>query len=231
MDHRTILVLGTDAQCGKTVFTAGLAAVFTQSGFRMQAFKPLSLLAYTMGTDDQAFLNHVTQQYMQANTLFFPSAWEVSLPQWNKLLTQCQQFPYPCLIEGPGQIATPWRKQDHDLKDGLDAATALEAGILLIGKAEPLFLEKMRLAIAFAQTRATQILGFSYIYTQAPQDNDLQIPQDAWYLSQQTGVPFLGTIPYSPSISVERLNPGNLITLIQNNIDLLPLQMQIGVTL
>lgn len=233
MDHRIILVLGTDSQCGKTVLTAGLAVVFTQAGFRMQAFKPLSFVTdlTSVETDDQAFLNQITQQYIQVNTLSVPSAWEVTPLHWNKIITQCQQFPYPCLLEGPGQIATPWRRQDHLLKDALDVAATLEAGIILVGKAEPMFLEKMLLAIAFAQARAVQILGFASVFTQPSQDEDVQILQDAWYLAQQTGVAFLGIIPYSPSIQVHRLNQGNLVTLTQNNIDLLPLQMRIGVTL
>lgn len=228
-----VLIVGTDRGCAKTVVTAGLAAAIGAAGFHVQALKPLAFCPDLSlnRNQDQAFLNKITQQYIQAETINAASPWEVSVPLWNKMLEQCKTLQYPCLLESPGQVASPWRITGHTIVDAPDVAKQLGLSVLLVAKAEETFFEKTRAALSFIQARGVESIGFVRVYT-APGDEQ---PEDSLsevlLLTQHFGVPFLGELPYSPSISVSTLHQGNLLRLTQENIDLLPIQLGIGLKL
>lgn len=228
-----ILVLGADSACGKTVITAGLAASLIESGFRVQAYKPLAFcpaVSLKQG-QEQAYLNKITQQFIQAETLHLESPWDMTVPLWNRMLEQCKTLQYPCLLEGPGLVSTPWQLVNRQPVDGPDMAKDLGLPILLVARAEPDFVAKTRAALAYIQSKLGESLGFIRVQTMPDsQDADHGL-QEAMMISQEYGVPFLGELPYSPSISVQGMQQGNLIRLVQDNIDLLPLQMGIGLTL
>lgn len=228
-----MLVLGTEAGCGKTVAIAGLAAALGVSGFRMQALKPLDFCEKHAlnGHTEQQFLNKVTQQFIQAETIHAPSPWEVPPVLWNRIIEPCRSLQYPCLLEGPGQVATPWQIAQGRLFDSLDVARMLDLPILLVSRADTRFLEKTRSALTFIQSRGFTPLAFLAVETEASTRSQETFLQETLLLSQHYTVPFLGLLPHSPSISVTLGQQGNLIRLTQENIDLLPLQMGIGLTL
>jgi dethiobiotin synthetase len=228
-----ILILGTDTACGKTVLTAGLAAAILEAGFRVQAYKPLVLcpdLSLKQG-QDQAFLNKISQQFIQAETLHLPSPWEMTVPLWNKMLDQCKTLQYPCLLEGPGQVSSPWQLLNNQITDGLTIAKDLGLPVLLVSRAEEAFMAKTRAALTFMLHRQITPLGFVRVQTVPTGGPVDHAAHEALMLSQEFAVPFLGDLPYSPSISVSPIQQGNLVRLVQENIDLLPLQMGIGLTL
>lgn len=228
-----MLVLGTDAGCGKTTVITGLAAALIESGFRIQTFKPLVFCqeASMSGNLDQMFMNKITQQYIQASAIQATSAWDLGMPLWNRMIEQCKTMQYPCILEGPGQVATPWQILNHKITDGIDIATQLGLPILLVAKTDPTFLEKTRTALSFLKQRSANIIGFIRVQTTPPsRESDLN-PNEPFLLSNNYTTPFLGDLPYSPSISVTTLQQGNLIRLIEENIDLLPLQIGIGLKL
>ncbi len=228
-----LLITGTDAACGKTTLLAGLAASLTAEGFRVQAYKPLEFSAevsFHRG-QDQAYLNKITQQFISAETFTAPAANAVPQVLWNKLLDQCRSMQYPVLLEAPGQIATPWHISGSRLQDSVDMAEHLDMPLLITGRNDHTFLEKMRLALTFTAQRPVKILGFARVQTRPDTGDTPLFDFSPVYLAQQFAVPFLGDLPYSPSISVESLQQGNLIRLTQENIDLFPLQVGIGLTL
>src|SRR4051812_5438329 len=131
-----ILVLGTDSGCGKTVVTAGLAKSLNEEGFRVQALKPLMFCkqgSFYQGLD-QNYFNKITNQYILVETLYADSPWDVETPLWLKMLEQCKTLQYPCLLEGVGQVASPWRLGRDEVTDGLDVAKDLGLSILLVAK-------------------------------------------------------------------------------------------------
>lgn len=234
-NHTTdgILILGTRAGCGKTVVTAGLAAALGNTGFQVQAFKPLIFgqikgLEYNL---EQAFLQKIVPQYVAMETIQVVSPWDFPAPLWNKLLENCKSFQYPCLLEAPGSIATPWRIHSHQTTDALAVAESLGLRVLLVGNNGPSFLEEMQLALTFLQSRQMSTVGFIRTHITAHQPESLFSDAETLLLSQHFATPFLGDLPYSPSISVSGLQQGNLIRLTLDHIDLLPLQMGIGLTL
>lgn len=226
------LILGTDSGCGKTTVTAGLTAAIMTSGFRVQAFKPLVFCPEVAlnPTQEQVFINKITQQYIHVDTITAPSPWELTMPLWNRMIEQCKQLQYPCFLEAPGQVATPWQILDGRITDGPDVAQQLGLSVLLVAEAGGDFLEKTRSALNFLHSRNIEPLGFIRVQT-TPDSRDLLSPQEPFLLAREQAVPFLGDLPYSPSISVAGLQQGNLIRLIQENIDLLPLQVGMGLTL
>ena len=52
--------------------------------------------------------------------------------------------------------------------------------------------------------------------------------QDVLFLRGHTDIPYLGEIAYSPSISVEALQQGNLCRITELGVDLLPIQQALN---
>ncbi len=238
MDSQTLrqtlegmMIVGTDRGCGKTIVTAGLAAAIREAGFRVQALKPLSFCQESaiQRDPDQPFINKISQQYIQADTICAPSPWEVTIPTWNRIMEQCKNFQYPALIEAPGQVATPWQISAHKITDSLDICCQLDLSLLLVAQAGPDCLEKTRSALSFIQNRDLGPVGIICVET-SPLDSQWEERtfSEMLLLSQSYETPYLGTLPHSPSISVSSLQQGNLLRLTQENIDLLPLQIGIG---
>jgi len=228
------LVLGTEQGCGKTVLVAGLAMALSDAGFRVQAFKPLEFGVsggFSHG-QDQAYINKMTGQYILVETVRLASAWDMTVPTWNRLIEHCKTLQYPCILEGPGQVASAWRLSRDQLVDGLDVAQLLGFSILLVAKTGPDFFEKTRAALEFIRSRGQQAIGFVQVdtMTETLVDEDKNQAEKIM-LSHHYGTPFLGHFPYSPSISVPTHRQGNLMRMTQDNIDLLPLQLGMGLTL
>lgn len=227
------MILGSDWGCGKTVVISGLAAALEANGFRVQAYKPLSFSSSKnpLSCPDQAFINAVTRQFIQVEPMYVPSPESVQAPLWNKLLNDCHNFPYPCLFEGVGQVATPWQVVQDELRDGIDVAIQLRLPVVLVSRAGTTFLEKSRAAVQFAKARDVEIIGVIRVETSPDLGFLLTDDAESLLLTHLTEVPFLGHLPYSPSISVPGLKQGNLLRMIEENIDLLPFQRVIGVRL
>jgi len=226
-----LMVVGAERNCGKTVASVGLAMALAQEGFRIQVLKPLAFASkpgFHPGLD-QDYINKVTQQLMHTDTLALPSPWDVTPVLWNRMREQCKQFQYPCLLEGMGQVSTPWRIRNHAVTDALDLASELNLAILLVIKAGDSCLEEARTALSFIENRKADLAGLIRVYTDSGTENRRGSDLDeTMILSQEYRAAFLGDVPFSPSISVERGYHGNLVTLIAENIDLLPLQMKMG---
>ncbi len=232
-DGNGLLILGTEADCGKTVITAGLAAAIQTLGFRVQAYKPLEFLpnvSLVRGLDQQ-FHNRITQQFLHAETALADSPWDVTASTWHKVIESLKALEFPGIIESPMQVGMPWRIQGQTLIDAVDIARQFNYPILLVGRAEPAFMARMRLALEYLQSRQMNVIGFIKNHVQTPVEAMDAISAEAMLLAQHYTVPFLGEMPYSPSISVASRQQGNLIRLIQDNIDLLPIQFGMGLTL
>lgn len=230
LHHGGVLIAGASRQCGKTVVTTGIAAALGQSGVRVQAYTPLVFAKPTSLTarHEQLFINTVTGQYMASESLLADSAETVTVPEWNRLMETCGTFPYPVLLDCPGQIATPWAFIKNQLQDVANVAKSLDMPVLLVAKGDQTFLESTRLALTFLMAQGARPIGFIRVATQ-PEDRP-----EAWsalMVSQQFQLPFLGDLPYSPSVSVLAGQQGNLIRLTEESIDLLPLQYAMGVHL
>ncbi|MBC7998647.1 MAG: hypothetical protein IAF58_11935, partial [Leptolyngbya sp.] len=85
-------------------------------------------------------------------------------------------------------------------------------------------LEKIILALSYLNSREARIVGVTTVETnEFPPSQQLQMTRSELELAlmSRTNISYLGAIEHSPSISVPRVNQGNLIKVISSGVDLL----------
>ncbi len=231
-DERTpgLVVAGAGTRCGKTVACAGLAGAMGALGFRVQAIKPFVFeprVALRHG-HDQAFFDKVQPPLQAVEVFSAESAFSAGLLQWNRLLETCRGMAYPYILEYPGTVATPLRFADDEALDAVDVAQALGVPLLVAVAKQPDLIGAMLPVLNYLWYKDAASVGWVAVET-AP-SHLLNWEDEIIYLSRQHPIPYLGEIAYSPSISVEALQQGNIIRNTESGIDLLPLQQALGVT-
>ncbi len=227
-----VLIVGTHAECGKTIAATGLAGAMVQNGLRMQAIKPLEFAApgTLKQTLDQDYMNRVLRPLQRPENLIFDTFHAVTPVDWNRLIHYVQGMTYPCLIESPGCYSTPLFLKNDELRDGAFLAHELGIPILLVTEKSPLFLQRLRGAIRYLRSCETSLIGWVSVETHQ-QSNAPFWEKEVNYIIQQEQCPYLGNIAYSPSIGVTQGHQGNLIHRTQEGVDLLPIQMGAGIVL
>lgn len=225
-----LVVAGVGPRCGKTVACAGLAGAMSALGFRVQAIKPFAFeppVALRPGHDAQFFEKVLPP--LQAVELFSAeSAFAVGPLQWNRLLETCRGMAYPYILEYPGTVASPLRFAEDEAQDAVDLAQALGLPLLLVVARQPDIIGAMLPALNYLWHKDATTVGWLAVET-----SPAHLPhweEEVLYLSRQHPIPCLGEIAYSPSISVEALQQGNIIRTTESGVDLLPLQQALGVT-
>jgi dethiobiotin synthetase len=234
MNSAGVLVLGSGTRCGKTVVTAGIAAALTESGFRVHALKPLSFVSGSSPVySDQLYLNQITRQFSTDDPIMVASPLDVTPLLWNRVIDACRTSPFPLLVEGPGQVSTPWRiNARQEVTDATDVAVLLGFPVLLVASAGTPFVAQTRLSLDWLYARQIEVIGFVRVCSASAEEVDGIAPDtmDPLLVSRLCGTPFLGDLPYSASISVSSGQQGNLIRLVETQIDLLPIQQGMGLT-
>ena len=98
--------------------------------------------------------------------------------------------------------------------------------ILLVTPYSDALISQIAPAITYLQAHHADVVGWTGVQTE-PGILPSHWEAEGLYLAQQYHLHCLGTLPYSPSISVEGMQQGNLIRMTENNIDLLPIQQAI----
>jgi dethiobiotin synthetase len=219
-----VLIVGTQPKCGKTVITAGLAAAMIEGGFQVQAIKPLEFLPgiSLMRGHDQIYLDKITRAMQHTDTIHAASCHDVSNIDWNRVTDVSRKTAFPVLLECPGTVAAPLRFTGDLVLDVVDFAKALGISILLVTPKSDQLVGQMAAALAYLNERQADIMGWVGVETSTTKAPYWET--ESLYLSHQYRLHCLGVLPYSPSISVEGLQQGNLIRLTEMSIDLLPLQ-------
>lgn len=214
-----IIVTSPAPQSGKTVVCAGLAGEMLSMGLQVEAVKPLVFDRFDEDTD---YFELVTkrsvyyEKYLPVNKLDFDRH------NWAGVIKRFKTLSYPAIVEFPGCVSSPLRI-DGNLIDCVDFAKELGWPILLVADSSERPYEQVSQALAYLCQQSAHLLGF--ILTASKEaDNPSTLDEITSYLMLNSGTAHLGTIPYSPSISVEEKNQGNNIKLIRNNIDLYPVQ-------
>lgn len=219
-----IMVLGTHPRCGKTVACAGLAGALSQLRFRIQAIKPLGFtpkVSMTSGKETY-FFNKVLPPIETAETIWAESAHQLSMKDWQRTMELCQRRNYSYILEPPGQLASPIRYINGEVYDATDWAQALQSSLLIVTPKQPEVVAAMAPIFSYLWRKNASLLGWIAVETAA--SNPAYWETDILYLTQQYQVPYLGEIAYSPSISVEACQQGNLIRNTEMGVDLLPIQ-------
>lgn len=219
-----VLIAGTGARCGKTVAAAGLAGVLNELGFRIQAVKPLSFIpkVSVRGEHDNLFFQKILPPLENVETIAAESPATLTPIDGQRLVEGCGKRVYPYLLETPGGLASPLKLGPGQLLTAVDLAKALNLPLLLVTPRQPDLLGALLPAFAYLEAQQADCIGWLSVETAPVQVPDWE--EQVFYLSQARPVPYLGEIAYSPSISVEALQQGNLLRTTEQGLDLFPLQ-------
>ncbi|MCE3234515.1 MAG: hypothetical protein K0Q50_695 [Vampirovibrio sp.] len=228
MDTRGIIVTGAHPKCGKTIAAAGLAGVLTDLGFQTQAIKPLSFqpsLSIRKGYE-QTFFDRVIPPYQAVDVFSAESPTLLKPTEWQHLLEICRKRIYPYILETPGNAASPIRYVQNEIYDAVDLAKALEVSMLVVTAKQPDIISVLAPVFAYLWHRDAHVTGWLSVET-----NPIEAPDwdtEILYLRGHYDIPYLGEIAYSPSISVEAMQQGNLLRNTELGVDLLPIQQALN---
>lgn len=232
LDGHGIVLTGTHARCGKTVAAAGLGLALQSLGFGVEALKPLSFQppVSIRGGYEQAYFERLLPFQQATQWIPRPSARAVTLTDWQGLLAYAQSRVSPYILETPAQLSSPifWDSDGASL-DAVHLANALALPLLLVTQKQPDLLGVLLPVWAWLQARGCLPLGWMAVET-----TPLVCPcwdADVLFLQQEMPMPFLGEIAYSPSISVEALQQGNLLRSTEMGVDLAPIQQGVNLLL
>lgn len=220
-----LLVIGTESGCGKTVVTTGLAACLAQEGFKIRAAKPLHLGNADSNQSELVFLSTIAHSPLTYQRYSLAESGLLNNQNWEQLLSFFHNASEALVVELPGGSATELGSANGQDTAGL--AAELGWPCLLVGKVDSNCLEKMVLNCHYLQSRQVNVLGQVMVFNNA----EAELPaHHRWananldlVLAQRCGVPYLGSVAYSPSINVGLVSQGNLIKNISASLDLLPL--------
>lgn len=226
--NRGLLVTGAHARCGKTIAAAGLAGVLNDLGFHAQAIKPLSFqpgMSVRKGYE-QAFFDRIITPLQSVELFSAESPSTLGQIEWQRLLEVCRKRVYPYILESPGNVASPIRYVQHEILDAIDLAKALEIPMLIVTAKQSDIISILAPVFAYLWHRDANVAGWLAVETDPCSTPDWD--NEVLYLRGHYEIPFLGEIPYSPSISSEALQQGNLLRSTEMGVDLLPIQQALN---
>jgi len=227
-----LTVMGTESGCGKTAIMTGLTAAFRQQGLAIRAVKPVCLGQRDRSEAELSFISSITGTPRNYPATFAASAKNLSYAQWSQALSICLNTTHLTMVETPGSLATPMSFEQSDprdptcsWKDSTDFAVELHFPVLIVAKHNEEAIEKLVLAWSYASTHSLVVAGLVTVETANGEgralESKLSRSEVSLILNSRTSVPYLGCLKYSPSISVPRVNQGNLVKMTETGVDTL----------
>lgn len=235
-----VVVVGTEAGCGKTIFMTGLSAALREEGFPTRAIKPFVMGTRRDAESEIAFISSITHTPVNYPIVVIdkPSAIQESSWQQAAMMTTSRQ--HLTFVEMPGSPATPLAFEmtgagtiGSAWKDSANFACDLGLPCILIAKHNKDALEKIALAATFLRSRDARLVGVGTVETNeygAHQELKMTKSELELAIMNSAGSHYLGAIEFSPSISVPRVNQGNLIKVTSAGVDLLHVLRSLGAT-
>jgi len=222
-----ILVFGAGAGCGKTVLTTGLACALKDEGFSVRAVKPMVLGSKREAEPELTFMSTLSHSPLNYPVQYMERPGGLATFGWAEALKVLVSGTDTTIAELPGSAATPLIRATGSWKDNTDFAADLRWPCLIACEAGADTLEKLILNAAYLTSRRLPVVGLVVVETTADSLDAVSagMPPDSLgiALQERTKVPYLGCLPHSASISVPRVNQGNLIKTTSNGVDLLPI--------
>ena len=228
--QKGLTIIGTEAGCGKTVFMTGLSALLRQQGVDVRAVKPIVLGTKERAESEISFICSISGTPRNYPASIISSAKNLSEAQWGQSLSVGHDSSRFTFVETPGGCASPMSFEQsnvgtlaHSWKDTRDFARELGYPCIIVAHHNQEAIEKLVLAYSYMQE--LPITGMVTVETQANEgkvlESKLTRTEVALLLTSRTKAPYLGCLKFSPSISVPRVNQGNLIKVISEGVDLL----------
>jgi len=228
-----LTVLGSESNCGKTAFMTGLTAILRQQGLIVRAVKPVCIGPRERGEAELSFISSITGTPKNYPAVFLSSPKNFSHIQWSQAVSICLNSKEITLVEAPMSLAsamTVEQTEDNGLtrcwKDSADFAVELHFPVVIVARHNEEAIERLVLSWAYAKSRGLDVIGFVTVETAFGQgsvfESGLTRSEVDLLLQSRTGLPYLGCLKFSPSISVHRVNQGNLVKMTESGVDLLP---------
>ncbi len=225
-----LLIVGCSERCGKTVVTTGLAATLLEEGFPVRAIKPICLGARRQAESELFFMSTIARSPLTYPLVFVEQPASLRTFQLAEVLRSVRQSSETTLIELPGSAATPI-SLDADKSRWLDVgdlAAQLAFPVLLVAAEGTNVVEQLILnATYLLSSSMVNVVGLVAVAVtdQPGHAETATLPEEnrAIVLKQRVGVPYLGSLKFSPSISVPMRCQGNLIKTTSAALDLLPI--------
>jgi len=233
---KLLFVTGTDTGVGKTVITAGLLAVFSQQGYRTVAIKPFQ--TGIQANSGEAYFSDVmfyrkTALLDEPESLLNPVALEPPASPWvaamlsktvvdlTKVCCTIEEFSsrYDLIIlEGAGGLCVPIHKNFLIA----DFVRELKCPLLIVARSSLGTINHTLLTVNLARAKGIPISGV--VVNGLRKDADPVESLNPWVIKELSGVPLLGTLPFSPEIDVEAGKMGNLAELVEKHLDISKLE-------
>lgn len=223
-----VFVTGTDTDIGKTVVTAGLAAVMQSLGYKAGVYKPFQSGAETKNgflvSPDLAYVKKLDfyvetlcSYLLKAPTAPYIAAElegvQIDLSTVQREYQSIKQNCEILLVEGAGGIMVPIAK---DLLM-LDAAKMLNIPLLIVARPDLGTINHTLLTINQAREAGLDIAGV--VINRYPQGtNDIAIKTAPRLIEEYSDASILGIIPDIPNF--DNVKPGALINILINSLDI-----------
>jgi dethiobiotin synthetase len=232
VSHKGLSIIGCEAKAGKTVVMTGLCASLKESGYDIRAIKPITLSNQNTSDSEHRFISHITRQAQDYKVSYISSPGMLSSENWQEAISISRSPDQITFVELPGSTATPltWTNNKTIFwQDTANFANDLGLPCLLVAKYSFECIEQLIVNTAYLKRKQIPIIGLVLVRTMPEMESVSFFPEPIDIaLAERTGVPYLGTIPFSPSISVPYIRQGNLIKLISQSLDILPIIDVIG---
>jgi dethiobiotin synthetase len=230
-----LTILGTETGCGKTAFMTGLTAILRQQGVVARAIKPVCIGPRDRAEAELSFMSSITGTPKTYAAALVASAKHLSNAQWSQALSICLNARELTVVETPASLVSAMtfeQEEDGGLarswKDCTDFAVELSYPVIIVARHDQEAVERLILSCSYAQGRGLNVIGLVTVETASGLGRTLEAAltrsEVDLLLSSRTQVPYLGCLKHSPSISVHRVNQGNLIKMTSEGVDLLPIR-------
>lgn len=233
-----VAVLGTEAGCGKTIFMTGLSAALRDEGFPTRAIKPFVTGNRRDAEAELAFISSITHTPVNYPIVVIDKPTAIQEGNWQQAAMMTTSRQHLTFVEMPGSPATPLAYETTSVgtigsswKDSAAFACDLGLPCILVAKHNRDALEKIMLAATFLKSRDAKLVGVGTVETTefgTHQELKMTKSELEMAITNQVGAQYLGAIEFSPSISVPRVNQGNLIKVTSAGVDLLHVLRSLG---
>lgn len=225
-----IFITGTDTDIGKTAVASGLAGAFKNRGYSVGVMKPVQSGALVrkgkLYSPDAEFLMKFLDKHDEPELVCPVLLREalapgvaaeiegktVDLKLIKNAYLQLEKRHDIVIVEGAGGIAVPLRKRFLIS----DLITCLGIPAIIVARAGLGTINHTFLTIEHAKRNGIPVIGIvinNYRGGIAEETN----PE---VIAQLTGLPILGIIPHDPAINVDGGITGNIVSLVEKNVDM-----------
>lgn len=224
-----IFITGTDTNIGKTVIAAGLAGALKNKGYSVGVMKPVQSGAVIengkLYSPDIEFMKKVIElndemellcpyllkEAMAPGTAAKIEGKNIDFGIIKDAFHELEKRHDIVIVEGAGGIAVPVNNRFLIA----DLIKYMDIPAIIVARAGLGTINHTFLTIEYAKRSGIRIIGVII--------NDyrggLVEEKNPGIITGLTGIPILGIIPHDPEVCSERGVPGNIVSLVENNMD------------